>query len=217
MSARGRPPGWADADEEQGQAGDNPILRGKVASGAARASDPVQAGTIPGTFPILALQRISAATMIPRRLVAAGSADLGRWAARGLLAMDDRAQTAPARLWAGRILSGLVVAFLVFDAVTKIIKVAPVVEATEKLGIPGDAVAGIGIVLLTCTAIYAAPRTAVLGAILLTGYLGGAAAIHVRSGSGTFPVAFSVAFGVLAWLALLLREPRRLGVILLGR
>lgn len=117
-------------------------------------------------------------------------------------------------LWLGRILSGLVIAFLIFDAVTKIIKIAPVVEATEKLGIPRSAIPGIGILLLICTAFYVVPQTAILGAILLTGYLGGAAAIHLRAGSGGFPIVFSVAFGVMAWGGLVLREPRLFWLIL---
>jgi hypothetical protein len=118
-------------------------------------------------------------------------------------------------LWAGWIISGLVVLFLAFDGVTKIIKVPNVVEASEQLGVPSHTLRGIGIVLLACTAVYSIPQTAVLGAILLTGYLGGATAIHVRAGSGVFPVAFSVAFGVLAWGGLVLREPRLLWTILL--
>ena len=69
--------------------------------------------------------------------------------------------------------------------------------------------------LVACTAIYAIPQTAVLVAILLTGYLGGAVAIHVRAGSGAFPIVFSIAFGVLAWVGLILREPRLLWTILL--
>jgi len=118
-------------------------------------------------------------------------------------------------LWAGGIITSLVVLFLAFDGVTKIIRVAPVVEASEKLGLPPYTILGIGIVLLACTIIYAVPQTAVLGAILLTGYLGGAAAIHVRAGSGVFPVVFSIAFGVLAWVGLVLREPRLFKMILL--
>jgi hypothetical protein len=116
--------------------------------------------------------------------------------------------------WAGWIITGLVVLFLAFDGVTKIIKVAPVVEASEKLGVPQHTLLSIGVVLLVCTAIYGTPQTAVLGAILLTGYLGGAVAIHVRAGSGTFPIVFSIAFGVLTWVGLILREPRLLCAIL---
>ena len=118
------------------------------------------------------------------------------------------------RLWLGAIITGLVVLFLAFDGVTKVIKVAPVVKATEKLGIAPEFVLGIGIVLLACTAIYAIPKTAILGAILLTGYLGGAAAVHVAARSGAFPVGFSVAFGILVWAGLVLREPRLVALIL---
>src|SRR5262245_40217576 len=118
-------------------------------------------------------------------------------------------------LWSGRIISGLVVMFLVFDGVTKVIKVAPVLEACERLGLPTQTAVGIGFVLLVCTGIYSIPRTAVLGAILLTGYLGGAAAIHVRGGSGLFEIAFSIAFGVLTWVGLVLREPRLFWTIML--
>lgn len=117
--------------------------------------------------------------------------------------------------WAGAVMTGLVIAFLLFDGVTKVIKVPPVLEACEKLGLPQHTVVGIGLLLLACTAMYAIPRTAVLGAILLTGYLGGAIAIHVRAGSGTFPVVFSLTFGVLVWVGLVLREPRLLWTILL--
>ncbi len=66
----------------------------------------------------------------------------------------------------------------------------------------------IGILLLACTAIYAIPPTAILGAILLTGYLGGAVAIQVRAGGGAFPLSFSIIFGLLVWVGLILREPR---------
>lgn len=116
--------------------------------------------------------------------------------------------------WAGWVISGLVILFLTFDGVTKIIKVAPVLEATQRLGVPQHTIVGIGLVLLACTIIYAIPKTAVLGAILLTGFLGGAVAIHVRAGSGIFPVVFSFAFGVLAWVGLILREHRLLWTIL---
>lgn len=118
-------------------------------------------------------------------------------------------------LWTGRVITALVVLFLIFDGVTKILKVTPVMEACEKLAIPPDMVVGIGILLLFCTACYTIPATAVLGAILLTGYLGGAAAIHVRAGSEAFPVAFSIGFGVLAWIGLVLREPQLFWTILL--
>jgi len=82
--------------------------------------------------------------------------------------------------WAGRVVSTLVVAFLAFDGLSKALTVEPVVEATTRLGYPEGSVFGIGVTLLVCTALYAVPRTAFLGAILLTGYLGGAVATQVR-------------------------------------
>ena len=129
--------------------------------------------------------------------------------------MGTEAQSSPAMFWAGWVVTGLVVLFLAFDAVTKVLKVAPVVEATEKLGYSADAVRGIGLLLMVCTAVYAAPPTAVLGAVLLTAYLGGAVATHVRAGSGMFPIAFSAGFGALVWAGLILRDPRLLWVVLL--
>jgi hypothetical protein len=108
-----------------------------------------------------------------------------------------------------------VLLFLAFDGATKIITIPPVVEATERLGIPLHTLLGIGTVLLACTAIYAIPRTAVLGAILLTGYLGGAVAIHVRAGSPAFQTTFPIMVGLLAWIGLTLRDPRLLWAILL--
>ena len=118
-------------------------------------------------------------------------------------------------IWAGGIITGLVVLFLAFDGVAKIIRWLLSWKPRRSSAFPPDTLLGIGIVLLACTAIYAIPQTAVLGAILLTGYLGGATAIHVRAGSGTFPVVFSIAFGVLVWVGLVLREPRLLWTILL--
>lgn len=109
---------------------------------------------------------------------------------------------------AGRVLSTLVALFLIADGVAKVLKVEPVLKACAELGIPESQIAGIGITLLACTAVYILPQTAVLGAILLAGYLGGAAATHVRVGGPVFPIVFSVGFGVLAWLGLFLREPR---------
>lgn len=117
--------------------------------------------------------------------------------------------------WAGWVVSGLVILFLLFDGATKLLRVTPVLEACAKLGLGADTVVGIGAVLLVCTVVYAIPTTAVLGAILLTAYLGGAVATHVRGGSGLFETTFAIGFGVLAWLGLVLREPRLLWTILL--
>nr|HEX4312489.1 DoxX family protein [Kofleriaceae bacterium] len=111
--------------------------------------------------------------------------------------------------WGSRIITGLVGLFLAVDVVFKFVDSPQVAEASAHLGLPGDVTAPIGVVLAVCLALYLVPRTAVLGAVLLTGYLGGAVAIHVRVGD---PIAaqalFPVYFGVLIWLALYLRDPR---------
>ena len=117
--------------------------------------------------------------------------------------------------WLGAGLTGLVVLFLVFDGITKVIRVTQVMEACQKMGISPEMAVGIGILLLACTALYVTPKTAILGAILLTGYLGGAAATHVIARSGIFPIVFSIGFGVLVWVGLILREPRLVRWILL--
>ena len=111
-------------------------------------------------------------------------------------------------LWAGRIISGLPVLFLLLDGVFKLIKPAPVVEATVGLGYPESVIIPIGVVLIICTILYLIPKTSVLGAILLTGYLGGAVATHVRTGESLFSIVFPVIFGVLLWLGLYLRDTR---------
>lgn len=117
-------------------------------------------------------------------------------------------QISKGRLWAGRILAGLPALFLLVDAIMKLVKPAPVVEATVKLGYPESVILGIGVVLLICTILYLLPKTAVLGAILLTGYLGGAVATHVRVAEGWFSILFPVIFGVLLWGGLWLRDER---------
>ena len=111
-------------------------------------------------------------------------------------------------LWAGRILSGLPALFLLVDSVGKFVKPAPVVEGTVRLGYPESVIFPLGIVLLACTVVYLVPRTSILGAILLTGYLGGAVATHLRVGDGLFPMFFPVILGVLVWGGLFLRDTR---------
>jgi len=120
-------------------------------------------------------------------------------------------KTSNKALWTGRILSGLVVLFLLVDAGFKLIKPlpAPAVQAFGQLGYPIGLAAGIGILLLCCVALYLIPRTSILGAILLTGYLGGAVASHVRVGDPWFSHAlFPVYIGLLIWGGLYLREER---------
>ena len=120
----------------------------------------------------------------------------------------------PKKLWAGRIISGLAALFLVMDAVMKLVKPAFVVEGTVKLGYPESVIIPLGIVLLASTIIYVIPRSSVLGAILLTGYLGGAVATHVRVGDPLFShVLFPVYLGVLIWLGLYLRDDRMSALI----
>ena len=111
-------------------------------------------------------------------------------------------------LWAGRILSFLPALFLLFDGVMKLTKPAFVVEATVRLGYSERVIFGLGVVLVACTLIYLIPRTAILGAILLTGYLGGAVATHVRAEQGWFEILFPVVIGILLWGGLVLRDDR---------
>jgi len=121
-------------------------------------------------------------------------------------------QTAPVskkKLWAGRVISALPSLFLLMDAFGKFIKPAPVVEGTLLLGYPASVILPLGIVLLVCTVLYSIPRTSVLGAILLTGYLGGAVATHVRVGNPLFTHAlFPIYVGALIWIGLFLRDER---------
>ena len=125
------------------------------------------------------------------------------------MSIDDKTVSiSKSRLWAGRIIGALPALFLVVDAIMKFFKPAPVIEATVKLGYPESVIIGLGVVLLASTILYLIPRTAVLGAILLTGYLGGAVATHVRVGEGWFSILFPVIFGVLLWAGLWLRDRR---------
>jgi hypothetical protein len=118
-----------------------------------------------------------------------------------------------AALWTGRALSGLAIAFLLMDGVMKLFKPQPVLEGTLRLGWPVEAIVPLGFVLLACTVLYAIPRTAILGAVLLTGYMGGAVASNVRSGQVLFNCAFPILFSMLFWGGLWLRD-RRLRVLL---
>jgi hypothetical protein len=122
--------------------------------------------------------------------------------------MHPITQTAPVSqtsLWVGRVLSALAVLFMLWDGVMKVMVLAPVVESNAHLGLPANLAVGIGIVELVCVVVYVIPRTAVLGAVLLTGYLGGATAIHVRIGD---PFYFPIMMGVLLWGGLLFTDDR---------
>ena len=116
-------------------------------------------------------------------------------------------------LWIGGIISALPALFLLFDAVIKVMQLAPVIDSFGQLGYPTSLALGIGVLELVCTAIYMFPRTSVLGAILLTGYLGGAIATHVRIGSELFSVIFPIIIGALIWGGLFVRDDRLRGLI----
>lgn len=125
--------------------------------------------------------------------------------------MQAAVQTAPisARTrWAGHVLSGIVLTFMLVDSVMKLFNPPVVVETMIALGYPATISPAIGVVALICVALAAIPRTAVLGAILLTGYLGGAVATHVRAGTEPFSIVFPIILGVLFWGGLYLRDPR---------
>jgi len=118
-----------------------------------------------------------------------------------------RSEREPAWLiWTGRIMSALTTLFLLMDGVMKLFKPRVVVETTVQLGYPESSIVGIGIVLLVCTACYLVRRTAILGAVLLTGYLGGAVATQVRVGAPVFNIFFPVILGAMLWGGLWLRD-----------
>jgi hypothetical protein len=123
--------------------------------------------------------------------------------------MQSSAQTASVSKksgWVGLIMSALIVLFLLFDSGVKVMRMAPAVEATVRVGYPARLVVPIGIVELICVALFVFPRTAALGAILLTGYLGGATATQVRLGDPWF--FFPAVIGMLVWGGLFLRDDR---------
>jgi xanthine/uracil permease len=119
--------------------------------------------------------------------------------------MEERAPVSKKMLWAGRVASAVPVLMLLFSGVMKLARPAFVVEEFARLGYAEGLVLGIGVLELTCTAVYAIPRISVLGAVLLTGFLGGATATHVRIGDPFFP---PVVVGALIWLGLFLRDER---------
>lgn len=128
--------------------------------------------------------------------------------------METAIQTRPAAvsntaLWASRVMRAVVVLFLLMDAGMHLAQPAPVVQAMDRLGFPPSAAPNLGILELVLTALYVIPRTAVLGALLLTGYLGGAVAAHVRVGNPAFEAyIFPTLVGVLLWGGLVLVDAR---------
>ena len=130
----------------------------------------------------------------------------------------DPASTGKARAtrrgWAGIALSGLAVAFLALDGAIKLVPIQPVVEAFQHLGIPLQLAGSIGLLQLACLALYVLPRTAPLGALLLTGFLGGAIATHLRVADPLFShTLFPIYVAILLWGGLALRDPRPLALL----
>lgn len=116
-----------------------------------------------------------------------------------------------AATWAGYVLSGLVILFMVFDGAIKLVPLDVVIESSSVLGLPTSSsfARGLGILGLVCTALYTYPRTSVLGAVLLTGYFGGTVLTHLRAGSPIFShLLFGVYLGILLWAGLYLRDER---------
>ena len=123
--------------------------------------------------------------------------------------MNELVAISTTALWTGRILSGMVILFLLFDGAIKLIPLDIVIETSRQLGIPTNLAVTLGVLTLVGTLLYAYPRTSVLGAILLTGYLGGAIYVHVRAGSPLFShTLFGVYLGILLWGGLYLRDER---------
>jgi hypothetical protein len=112
------------------------------------------------------------------------------------------------RLWIGRILTVLPALFLLVDGGMKLFKPPVVVETTIKLGYPESTIVAIGVTVLACTFLYLLPSTSILGAVLLTGYLGGAVATQVRVSAGAFNILFPVFLASLLWAGVWLRDRR---------
>ena len=110
-------------------------------------------------------------------------------------------------VWTGRVLTALGVLFLVFDAVIKVMQIQPVVDTFNLLGIPTGLAPAIGFLMLACLAVYLFPRTSLLGAILLTGYLGGAISLQLRIGAPPFNMVFPLIVAAFIWGDLYLRDP----------
>ncbi len=122
--------------------------------------------------------------------------------------MENSKPPSKKMFWAGWIISGLCILFCLMDAVMKIDNAIPSVEASVKLGWPDGLVPVPGFILLACTILYAIPRTAFAGAVLITAYLGGATAIMLRADINGHPYFFPVVFGVVVWLGVYLRSAK---------
>ena len=118
------------------------------------------------------------------------------------------------KLWTARVLAGLAIVFLTFDTTLKLLQLPPALTAAEELGYPAGSFVWIGLVQLACLMLYAVPRTAPVGAVLWTGYLGGAIATHVRLAHPLLThTLFPLYLAVLLWLPLYLRDERVRGLV----
>lgn len=130
----------------------------------------------------------------------------------------DQPSVSTAALWSGRVLSALLILFLLFDGAIKLVPLEIVTQTSLRLGIPTHLARTLGVLTLAGTLLYAFPRTAVLGAILLTGYFGGAIYVHVRADSPLFShTLFGVYLGIIMWGGLWLRDPLLRALIPLRR
>ncbi len=118
------------------------------------------------------------------------------------------AKPSKAALWTGRILMGVLILFLLFDAITKIFPPKYVIDASAKVGWTENTLRPLGITLLLSTLLYAIPRTTLFGSILLTAYLGGAVASNILAGFGGFNLIFPILFGILVWVGMGLTHSR---------
>jgi hypothetical protein len=130
----------------------------------------------------------------------------------GLTAANPNEKSSAA-LWTGRVLTALASLFFLFDCTVKVLKLSVAMEGTARLGYPTSVVFPLGLVELACVALFVVPRTAFVGALLLTAYLGGATATHVRLGE---PFFLPIVFGVVIWAGLVLRDPRLKALLLAG-
>ena len=124
--------------------------------------------------------------------------------------IDISAVQSPAKaLWTGRVLSGLGILFLTFDAAVKVLKLGPAIEASAQLGYPESVIVTLGLIEIVCLIVYVIPRTSVLGVVLWTGYLGGAVASQLRVGNPLFShTLFPIYIAALLWIGLGLRDHR---------
>lgn len=128
-------------------------------------------------------------------------------------ATDQVVPVSKKRRWTGWILSTLAVLFMLFDSYSHLTMPTPVADAFVRLGYPVSLGIGIGILGLVCTALYAIPRTSIVGAILLTGFLGGATAANLRVADPLFETLFPVLFGALIWAGIFLRDDLLRGLV----